>query len=237
MIGPILVTRPREQAMSFVRDLAPLNHAVLVDPLSEIVPLNHDFSQVPVPRTIIVTSANVFLQPLPDSWRSVPVYAVGPQSEEAARMHGFTNITTGEGRATDLVALLDKAADPVYYLRGAVVKFDIASVLLAYANRRVVEYVMYENRPTKGFSPDVIAAFKNRNIGVVCTFSPSGADNLIGAITKAKLAEYCDSIYCLCLDQTMIQSCKAVGWKAVLTAPRPDRSGMIEALSGLLSDQ
>lgn len=225
----VLITRPIAQAQAFAQTIRLVGATPVIEPVSVVISLTPNF---PDAASIVATSANAFVGSVPDSYLSLPLYAVGDQTAEAARAKGFQNVITGAGRAADLLPLLQDAPEPVVYMRGESVTLDLKAEL---SGKIIHEAVVYQADPVPALSVEAIAAFQRGDIGIVTVFSRRAAETLISLIHHHKLTEYCRDIYCLCLDPSMVKSCETVAWLGVVPAARPDRGGMVEALCKLLT--
>jgi uroporphyrinogen-III synthase len=99
---PVLILRPQPGADATAKKAAGLRLEPVVAPLFAIVPLAWEMPERPF-QAVLLTSANAAraLGEAPD--RSIPVYAVGAATAEAARTAGFLNVTAGRGDVAQLV--------------------------------------------------------------------------------------------------------------------------------------
>ena len=111
----VLVTRPVEDARSFVAALEARGHEALVEPMLTVAPaqgvkLPLDLTGI---QALVVTSANgarVFAR-LSEA-RNLPVFAVGDASAAAARAVGFETVESAGGDIADLARLVIGRLDP-----------------------------------------------------------------------------------------------------------------------------
>src|SRR5437868_13477440 len=94
----LLVTRPQEDAESFAALLRNRGHLPIVAPLMEV----HFLPGAPIAfdrvQAVLATSANgVRAIAGRSSRRDIALYAVGPQTAEAARQAGFPIVISAEG--------------------------------------------------------------------------------------------------------------------------------------------
>lgn len=157
----LLVTRPTEDAEPLTAKLVTLGHEVIASPLLAIVP-RPDIAIPPENYQLIaLTSANAIRclkgHPHLDRLRSVPIFAVGPQSAAAARQAGFAAITEaggdGVGLASYIIKVAKPDAGPVLYLSG----LDTASDFSGHLERAgfaVTRVIAYEARPAARLAED-----------------------------------------------------------------------------------
>jgi len=109
----ILVTRPLADGEAIARRLADMGHRALLAPL-----LTPRFLEGPVldlsqTQAILITSANgVRALAGRTPKRDIPIYAVGPQSAQAARGEGFLRVRSAAGDAGALAQAVSGWADP-----------------------------------------------------------------------------------------------------------------------------
>jgi len=100
----VVVTRPQADSERTAAALEALGHEVLVTPLMRIEPVAADLAGTW--SAIVITSANA-LQAVPvTAAKTLPVFAVGDRSAEAARQAGFAEVSSANGDIKDLVRLV-----------------------------------------------------------------------------------------------------------------------------------
>ncbi len=101
----VLITRPEEDAVKIAALLKARGHEGIVAPL--LRPNFHDGLDVSFDgvQAILATSANgVRALVRRTQRRDVPLFAVGPQTEEEAHAHGFTSVRNANGDSRTLAA-------------------------------------------------------------------------------------------------------------------------------------
>src|SRR5882672_1193895 len=109
----LLVTRPREDAVSFAELLRARGHTPIVAPIMDVRP--HDGPPIALEgvQALLATSANgARALALRTRKRNIALYAVGPQTAEAAKSAGFKTVHSAEGDSTALVEFVAERADP-----------------------------------------------------------------------------------------------------------------------------
>lgn len=161
----LLVTRPLEDAQALTAKLESLGHQVIASPLLRIAPRKD--IEIPPARyqSIALTSANAIRclegARLLDGLRQLRVLAVGPQSAQAARQAGFTQVTEaggdGAGLARHIIANISPESGPILYLSGLDTASDFAG-RLERAGFSVKRVIVYEARPATALAADAAMA-------------------------------------------------------------------------------
>src|ERR1700744_4899425 len=109
----ILITRPRDDAVPFARMLAERGHDAVIAPLLEIrFPDGAEISLDGV-QAILATSANgVRAIARRTQRRDVALFAVGPQTAEAAQHLGFATVRNANGDGAALARAAGEWASP-----------------------------------------------------------------------------------------------------------------------------
>ncbi len=109
----VLVTRPRDAADATAEKLRALGHAAIAAPLMEIRFRDGDALRLDGVQAILATSANgARAVARRTAQRDVPLFAVGRQTAEAARVAGFTTVRSADGDGADLVQAATLWAKP-----------------------------------------------------------------------------------------------------------------------------
>jgi len=198
MIMRLLVTRPTEDADALAAKLRRLGHQVIASPLLHIVPR----AGIDIPpddyQSVALTSANAIRclkgTRLLEALRHLPVMAVGPQSAEAARQAGLSNITEaggdGIGLAHHVIGTTTPEAGPVLYLSGLDTASDFSG-LLERAGFSVRRVIVYEARAATALNPDAAKAQG------VLLYSPRSAGLWLDLSQKHDVAAKAMVHYCL----------------------------------------
>ena len=130
----LIITRPLDDALPLARKLEERGHEPLLAPLLGIVPRGD--AMVPDARfqAICVTSANGLQRPdVFHGLHRLPLYCVGPQSAEAARKAGFSDVRERGGNVEGLCAAisteLDSTRGPLLYASGNETSGDLEGSL------------------------------------------------------------------------------------------------------------
>jgi uroporphyrinogen-III synthase len=231
----IVVTRPQPQGKHTADALATRGHDVWEVPLMQVEPLNADLSGSW--GGIIITSANsagvLAGNPAFAALLTLPLYAVGRRSAEAAKEAGFADVMSAGGAVRDLVRLLrGRGADakaPLLYLAGEDRAADLIGELAAHgiaAEMRVVY-----RAATMPFPDELVAALEaGGDVQAVLHFSRRSAENYVAAAQAADITEQAMAVRHYCLSDQVAEPLKAAGAERVTVAPRPEEAALIELL-------
>jgi uroporphyrinogen-III synthase len=222
----IAITRPAEDAVGLRARLEALGHQTILAPLLTIIPL----SGVTIPdapwQAIAITSANA-VRAAPAAMRerlhTLPMLTVGPQSAQAARQAGFTDIQEAGGDAAGLAqhiaASRDPGRGPILYLSGREQAADFAGVL-GKCGFAVTRAVLYDAMPAKILPPDI------RESEAVVLYSPRTARIWVELGGRAALDLAAVRHFCLSANVAAILPAGS----SIIVAARPTESAMIEAI-------
>jgi uroporphyrinogen-III synthase len=229
----VLVTRPLPDGERTAAALRARGHDVLLVPLMRVRPVVAEFTGQW--SAVIVTSANALrvltvaqLAPL----LSLPLYAVGERSAEAARAAGFCEVRSSQGDAGDLVRLIaERYADesaPYLYLAGEDRAADIEGALAKHGI--VVRTVVVYRSVTIGFPPELLAAIEQGAIDAALHFSRRSAENYLAGARAAGIVKQALAPRQLCLSPQVAEPLSLAGAETVVIARRPDETTLLELL-------
>ncbi len=243
MSARALVTRPLEDAGPVVAALRRRGIACMVEPMLRIVPLPAPVIDLDGVQGLVVTSANgarAFAAAC--RRRDLPVYAVGEASAAAARELGFSPVESADGDVAALADLVARHAAPgagaLFHPAGRVSAGDLAGRLqaLGFSLRRSR---LYEARPIDAFSAPLKAALAVLRDGGeaaaaelrwVLFFSPRTAASFVSLSETAGLADACRRLFALCLSRNVAAAARAIEWRAVAVAARPEQAALLALL-------
>src|SRR5687767_2000262 len=109
----VLITRPRDDALSLAEKLEGRGHKVLIEPLLEIRYVVGAKIDLAGAQAVLFTSTNgVRAFAAAESRRDLPAFAVGDSTAAAARVAGFTMVESAGGTVDDLVRLVQARLKP-----------------------------------------------------------------------------------------------------------------------------
>jgi len=229
----VLITRPLEDAEPLAARLRALGHAVLIEPLLEIVPLEHPLPDLKQFQALLFTSANgvrAFVRS--SESRALPVFAVGRATADTAIRSGFSIVSSADGDVEALAGLVIARCRPA---AGALLQIaateragDLAGRLAA-AGFVVRRDVRYEARPATALSPATVAALAAGEVGAVLLFSPRTARALTRLLAAAGLVAAARGVTAVCLSDAVAAAADCP-WRALEVAARPDLEALLERL-------
>jgi len=227
----VLVTRPREDARALAEALAARGVETVVEPMLDINFLPSPELDLAGVRALLFTSANgarAFARA--SARRDLPVLAVGPATARAARDAGFAEVEVAGG---DVAALARLAAErrraaegALLHVSGSAVAGDLAGRLGA-QGFDVRRAVLYEARAAEALSPATAKDLARGAIDGVMLFSPRTARTFVTLVARAGLADALAATEALCLSEAVADAARALPWRAVRIAERPDQAALV----------
>ncbi len=233
----VLITRPREDAESLAEGLQDLGIETMVEPLLEVTFHATETLDLDGVRALLVTSANgIRAFAAQTDRRDLPVYAVGEASASAARTLGFGRVESAAGDVEALAALvkakLDPEDGPLLHVAGTHLAGDLGASLeqAGFGYRRTV---LYGARPVERLSDEVVRAFREGAIDVALFFSPRTAQAFVNLAHAGALDEAFGTVAAVCLSPAVGDRARALSWREVVLASRPDQEAMIAAIADM----
>lgn len=185
-------------------------------------------------QAILITSSNApRLAKIPEEALSLPIFAVGDATAEAAINRGFINVISAGGDASALAVLVADRLKPkdgaILHLRGTEVAGDVHGLLetcgFEFRNSIVYDTIDCEDFKTK--LPEALA----QNSGVVLFHSPKGAQRFIAACAPQNVKNW----VALGISQAAIKIFKDENWpwSQILVADNPNEMGLLDELKDL----
>ena len=232
----LLLTRPAPDGERTAAALRARGHAVMLAPLLSIEPEPAaDLGPGPW-GGVLVTSANaaraIAAHRRKGELLSLPLFAVGRRSAEAAREAGFADVVSADGDAAALARLVAARHDkpevrlPLLYLAGEDRAADLSGALAAQgiATQTVV---VYRAVVATSLPPDVKDALAAGTIDGVLHYSRRSAD----AFTALALAAVIDLKQLVtkhyCLSSEVAEPLRQAGVAAPLVATSPDEAALL----------
>jgi uroporphyrinogen-III synthase len=224
----IVVTRSQTDGERTAAALEALGHEVLVAPLMRIEPVAADLAGTW--SAIVITSANALQAVRTPADKTLPVFAVGDRSAEAARRAGFAEVSSANGDVNDLVRLIAArtvgAKTPLLYLAGE----DRAGDLVAQLADRGIDAEMKVVYRTiaEAFPPVLAAALEAGDVDAVLHFSRRSAELFVEGARVSGVAGPAEDVRHLCLSAQVAEP--LAGATRVSIAARPDERALIALL-------
>lgn len=236
-----LVTRPRENAGSIAKILAERDIEVLLEPLLDIRPTEHEPIELGGIQAILVTSP-AGARALADavSRRDVPVYAVGDATADLLKETGFEKVESARGDSEALAALVSERLNPkegtLLYASGRTVAGDLTEKLNT-SGFEVQRVELYAARPAAALSDVTVSALREGRLDIALFFSPRTAQTFTRLVKEADLADKCASVRAFCLSQTVADSVASVTWAGVEVAEKPEQMALVDRIDAYVASQ
>lgn len=228
----LAVTRPRPDGERTATALRARGHEVLLAPLLQLEPVAADLSGDWA--GVIVTSANALraAEGKLGALLSLPLYAVGTRTAEAARDAGFSRIHTAEGDARALTKLIaseaSKVSGSLLYLAAEQRAADLEADLMPHgvtAKTRVVYRMLALPLPA-----ELSDALRAERLDAVLHYSKRSAETFLAGASVTGLNAQALAIRHLCLSEQVAAPLAAAGANNVAIAGMPDDSAMISLI-------
>jgi uroporphyrinogen-III synthase len=230
----LVITRPQADGERTAAALRARGHDVLVAPLLRVEPVAANlFGSW---GAVIITSANapgaIAGYAASKALFDLPLFAVGRRSADAARLAGFSNVTTAGGDVRDLVRLIAErhtdASAPLLYLAGEDRATDLVAELVA--RGITAEMAVVYRAATAAFPPELTAALQAGDVEAVLHFSKRSAENYIVGARKAGINEQALGVRHICLSAQIAEPLSKAGAGRIAITPRPDEAALIASL-------
>lgn len=230
----IVLTRPQTDSERSATALRARGHEVLVAPLMRVEAIVPDLR--PHWSAVIITSANaaaaIANHPMRAELIKLPVYAVGRRSADAAKVAGFTKVTSAGGDVRDLIRTIGAqrpdAKAPLLYLAGEDRAGDLIGDLAVHGI--AAELAVVYRAVTAPLPPELIAALKDGAVDAVLHFSRRSADNYLAGAKKAGIEAQALGVRHLCLSAKIAEPLVGAGAGHIDVAKRPDEAALIALL-------
>ncbi len=233
----LLITRPEEDAAALAAMLHALGHTTLVAPLMEVRFFEGPPLELDGVQAVLATSANgvrAFAQR--SQKRDLPVYAVGPQTAEAASKCGFQFVYNAEGDAAALAEAVASWAKPekgvLLHAAGAETTGRMRQAMQAKGFAVTVK-ILYEAVPAETLPEKLEKALSATALNGVLLFSPRSAKIFANLVTKAGLGEACAGLSCYCISAATAAALDKLVFARLSVAGAPNQEAMLALLTPL----
>jgi len=227
----VLVTRPEPGAADTAARLAALGWQPILAPCLAIAPRA---PPLPAPgrlQAILVASGQA-IPALPASHHALPLLAVGDATARRAREAGFANVTSADGDAAALLALvrqrLTPTGAPVLLAAGAGQSLKLAANLRQ-AGFRVLRRVVYEQRKVPTLPEAALGALAAHQLAAVLFFSGATARHF-GRILPERLHPCVAQADALAIGRSAADAVRHLPWRAVRVALHPNQDELLALL-------
>jgi uroporphyrinogen-III synthase len=224
----LLVTRPEPDNERTAEVLRAAGHEVVLAPLLHIETLRGADLGAPPFAGVLIPSAKgaraLASHPRFAECLRLPVLAVGRSSAEAARLAGFSDVTSADGDAADLARLATErfagAAAPLLYLAGEDRSGELA---LQGLTMRIV--VAYRAAKANAFPPSVREALQQGALDGVLHFSRRSVESYLDC-SRGILDAVLRPVH-YCLSARAAEPLRAAGAVHIQVAERPDEASLL----------
>ena len=228
----ILVTRPIRDGEEIARRLAPMGHEALLAPLLAVRFFEGEPLDLAGVQAILVTSANgVRALARHTSDRDTAIFAVGPQSAEAARKEGFVRVRSADGDAMALAAATASWADPsgglLLHAAGEEASDALCEILGAqgFAAKRQTLYRMEKLEQLPG---DVAQAIRHGDVQAALFFSPLSAGLFAECAKKSGIST--DRLTAICISPGTARALTDLAFAEIRVAAEPNQAALLACL-------
>jgi uroporphyrinogen-III synthase len=230
----LLVTRPRDDAEAFAALLRARGHEAVAAPVMEV----HLQPGPPVAldgvQAILVTSANgVRAIAERTARRDLTVYAVGPQTSEAARMAGFPSVISADGDAAALVETVARQADPakgiLLHAAGAETAGRLRQALQG-RGFRVETAVLYDAVPVTKLPSNAEENLRDGTLDGVMLFSPRSAKTFASLVSDAGLATAAARLTAFCISAATGAALAPLSFAQIAIAGTPNQDAILDLI-------
>ena len=232
----VLITRPVAAAQALAQTLEARGHEVWIEPLLTIEPLPATL-QLGGVQAIALTSAHALpalerLWALDPAAMRVRVFAVGAATAAAARRAGGTRVEAADGEAPDLARRIVASCRPtdgaILHPCGTEVRAGLAEPLMA-AGFRLIRQPVYHARAAQELSGQTRQALR-QGVDAVLLHSPRTAETFARLVRQHGLNRDLGETDACCLSAAVADGCRALRWRGVRIAVRPDQPALVELL-------
>jgi uroporphyrinogen-III synthase len=231
----VLVTRPAEDGAETAARLREMGHDPLQAPL-----LTTHFLDMPAlalngVQAILATSANgVRAFARLSTRRDLPLFAVGPQTTEAATTAGFTDVRNAEGDAHALAEAAARWAAPdmgaLLHVSGEQGTGRLHETLTArgFAVRKAV---LYRVDAADDLAAEAVAELERKAVDAALFFSPRSARLFARLAEKRNLSVH--GVVAVCISAATAASLEGgLDFAAIRIAAQPNQAALLARLTG-----
>jgi len=230
----VLVTRPQDDALETAALLKTRGHDAIIAPLLSVTyrdgpPL--DLSGV---RAILATSANGIRAVVRRvGRRDLPVFAVGPQTAQAASEAGFHQVKNAGGDAKTLAKAVPGWIAPgegiLLHASGSAANGALAKELSA-AGFRIRTENLYDVAAMEALPAVARDALSNAGLDAVLLYSPHSARVFCDLVVRAGLEGAASRLIGVCISRAAAVHLEALIMHDVRIAQRPNQLSLLDCL-------
>ena len=228
----ILITRPAEDGAEIAHLLAAQGHEALLAPLLAVHIHNGPPLDLADIQAVLATSANgVRALARRTSERDIPVFAVGPQTKDAAERAGFLRVRSAEGDAAVLAEAVAQWADPaagtLLHMAGAEGSGWLAERLTE-RGFEVRRLALYRVEASAHLPPAAIRAVQDNEVEAAMFFSPRSAQVFVDCAARAGLSTV--RLTAICISANTARALESQAFAGIRIAAAPNQSALLDCL-------
>ncbi len=226
----VLVTRPEEDAARIATLLKDRGHEPIVAPLLRV--RFHDGPEFPLDgvQVVLATSANgIRALARRSTRRDVPVFAVGPQTEEEARKDGFQTVRNAHGDSRSLAAATLQWASPskgrLLHVKGAEADGTLAALLKA-QGFEVQGAILYDVAAVSKLPDETREGLATGRIDAALFFSARSAEIFKACAGGLDLRR----VIAVCISESTAAALAPLAFREVRIASEPNQIAVFDCL-------
>ena len=226
----VLITRPEEDAAKIAALLKDRGHESVTASLLTV--RFHDGPEISLAgvQAVLATSANgVRALARRTAQRDVPVFAVGPQTEEEAHALGFRHVRNASGDSKTLAAATTQWASPekgaLLHVKGAEADGTLATLLKA-QRFDVQTSVLYDVAATAALPEDIRTMFTRHEIDAALFFSARSAQVFRDCAQGLDLCP----VIAVCISESTAVALVPLSFREVRIASAPNQIALLACL-------
>jgi uroporphyrinogen-III synthase len=228
----ILITRPAEDGAEIAQLLAARGHEALLAPLLNVQLHDGPALDLTDIQAVLATSANgVRALARRTPARDIPIFAVGPQTQDAAEQAGFLRVRSADGDAAALADAVpqwvDPAAGALLHVAGAEGSGWLAERLTArgFAVRRLE---LYRVEAAAHLPPLAVQAVQGNDVEAAMFFSPRSAQVFVDCAARAGLSTA--GLTAICISANTARALEGQAFAEIRIAAAPNQSALLDCL-------
>jgi uroporphyrinogen-III synthase len=225
-----LVTRPRDDAEAFAQTLRARGHVAIVAPVMELRVMTAAPIALEGVQAVLVTSANgVRALAAGTKRRDVTLYAVGPQTAEAARDAGLLSSSAPKVILRLWSRRLASWTRPGKrcYTQPGRRRQDVKAAGPQARGFKIETAVLYEAVPVAKLPAETEEALRDGTVDGVFLFSPRSARIFAALAGDAGLAAQCAKLIACCISAATAEALNPLSFARVVVAGSPNQDAML----------
>jgi uroporphyrinogen-III synthase len=226
----VLITRPEEDAARIAVLLKERGHETIIAPLLTVRFRDGPDIALDGVQAVLATSANgVRALAQRTTRRDVPVFAVGPQTEEEAHKYGFQTVRNAQGDSKALAAATAKWASPskgpLLHIKGAEADGTLAA-LLKTQGFEVRSEILYDVAAVSELPDDIRELLAAGKIDAALFFSARSAGVFKSCVAGLDMR----SVIAVCISASTAAALAPLEFREVRIASEPNQIALLACL-------